>query len=231
MKASSRIPEIDFLRVLALVLMIIYHFIYDLDSYTPVTIHVNTWFWALVGKLAALLFIFISGVSVAISRHPFRNSVKLFFWAFVISSVTYIGMRETYVRFGILHFLGTMMFLYPIFKKRSNGFLILFSVLAIFLGVFFTHTVSSVPWLLPLGLAYPGFTTIDYYPLFPYSGVYVLGILFYRLNYSRLRSSTSNLFIPASSLLEKMSRNSLLIYLIHQPILLFSILLVQKLAT
>lgn len=223
--SSYRIPEIDLLRSLAITLMLFYHFAYDLDVYTPAPVHIATWPWTLVGKSSALLFIFLSGVSSNLSRHFLRNGLRLLFWALIITLVTYISIHETYVYFGISHFLGCMLLLYPIFKNRSNRFLILFSTLAIILGILFNRTVGTGPWLLPFGLTYPEFASVDYYPLFPYSGVFVLGILFYRFHYATSQHSALQ-FLPP--FFEKMSRHALLIYILHQPIFLFILFVLQK---
>ncbi|AHF05704.1 heparan-alpha-glucosaminide N-acetyltransferase [Desulfitobacterium metallireducens] len=222
---ASRIPEIDLLRALALILMILYHFIYDLDFFTSAPVQVDSWYWFVEGKISAVLFIFLAGVSSGFSHHPFRNAVKILSWALIITLLTYIAMPESYIRFGILHFLGVMALLYPFLQKRSTAFLSFYSLFALILGFVLSNTYISGPWLLPLGVYYPGFSTIDIYPFFPYSGVSALGILFYRFKYvsSDLQASYS---LP--SIIEKMSKHSLLIYLIHQPILLSILFLVQK---
>lgn len=222
---SFRIPEIDLLRVLALILMILYHFIYDLDFFTSAPVQVDSWYWFVEGKISAVLFIFLAGVSSCFSHHPFRNALKILSWALIITLITYIAMPESYVRFGILHFLGIMTLLYPFLKKRSTLFLSLYALLALVLGFIFSQTVISGPWLLPLGIYYPGFSTMDIYPLFPYSGVSALGILFYRFKYS---TSTLHPSYSLPLIIEKMSKHSLLIYLIHQPILLSIIFILQK---
>lgn len=205
--------------------MILYHFVYDLDSFTSSSIQVDSWYWFLEGKISAVLFIFLAGVSSGFSRNPLRNALKILGWALVISLATYVAMPESYVRFGILHFLGVMALLYPFFQKRSTAFLSIYSALAIILGFIFMNTTISGPWLLPFGIYYPGFSTIDIYPLFPYSGVSALGILFYRMKYASTDRQVSFSLPP---IIEKMSKHSLLIYLIHQPILLVGIFLVQK---
>lgn len=206
--------------------MIVYHFVYDLDAFTSVPVHSNTLLWNLVGKSSALLFIFLSGISSNLSRHPLYNGARLLCWALIVTLVTYIGIPKMYVRFGILHFLGIMLLLYPIFKARSSIFLLIFSILAVLLGLFITHILGTVPWLLAFGLTYPGFSTIDYYPLFPYSGIFIIGIIFYRICYA---SSHNFIRLSLPPLLEKMSRHSLLIYILHQPILLLFIYMVKNL--
>ncbi|MEA4900214.1 heparan-alpha-glucosaminide N-acetyltransferase [Desulfitobacterium sp.] len=222
---SSRIPGIDIARTFALILMILYHFIYDLDAYTPAPIRVDSRNWYIMGKLSAFLFIFLAGISSGFSHHPFRKAFRILFWALIITLATYIVMPGSYVRFGILHFLGVMALLYPFLHKQSTLFLILYSILALVLGFIFSRILISGPWLLPLGIYYPGITTIDIYPLFPYSAVSALGILYYRFKFA---SSDLPVSYPLPSIIEKMSKNSLLIYLVHQPILLTIIFIAEN---
>lgn len=225
MNSSSRISEVDLLRVAALILMVLYHFVYDLDTFTPASVNSKTLPWMLVGKSAAFLFIFLSGICSNLSRHPLHNGITLLFWAFLITFITYIAFRETFVRFGILHFLGCMLLLYPIFKNRSKICLILLTFIAIILGIFFKNIFGIGAWLLPFGITYRGFTSIDYFPIFPYSGIFILGILFYRFRYAAIQNSNSYSLPP---IIEKMSRNSLPIYILHQPILLSILFIIQR---
>lgn len=225
MNSSSRIPEVDLLRVAALILMVLYHFIYDLDAFTHASVNSQTLPWMLVGKSAAFLFIFLSGICSNLSRHPLHNSITLLLWAFLITFITYIALRETFVRFGILHFLGCMLLFYPIFKNRSNIFLILLTLISIILGVLLKNIFGIGSWLLPLGITYRGFASIDYFPIFPYSGIFILGILFYRFRYAAIQNSSSFSLPP---IFEKMSRNSLPIYILHQPVLLSILFIIQR---
>jgi len=238
--SPNRFPVIDSLRTLALALMITYHLIYDLDQWTNLAVDVNNPLWFIIGKTAALLFIFLSGLSSGLSKHPLKNGLRVLFFGMIITLVTYVAFPGEYIRFGILHFLGVMMILYPLIRKLPNGVLILCSVLAIAIGLLIKDQAVNTPLLLPLGLMYPGFATMDFYPLFPYSGVTLLGVLCYRYvfaNRSKAKTPASSAEKikkkrdksgqkdaqkqrAASPMVTWVSRHSLWIYLIHQPILL-----------
>lgn len=237
---STRFPVIDSLRTLALALMITYHLVYDLDQWTGLAVDVDTPFWFIIGKIAALLFIFLSGLSSGFSKHPLKNGLRVLFFGMIITLVTYVAFPEQYVRFGILHFLGVMMLLYPLIQKLPNGVLIPGSVLAIASGLIIQDQAVNTTLLLPLGFMYPGFATMDFYPLFPYSGVTLLGVLCYRYFFAKQKGANAS--VPAAKKSKKskaksvqkdehkekaaypmvawVSRHSLWIYLIHQPILL-----------
>lgn len=205
--------------------MIIYHLVYDLDQWTTFAIDIKTPFWFSVGKTAALLFIFLSGLSSGFSKHPVKNGLRVLFFGMIITLVTYIAFPDQYIRFGILHFLGVMMLLTPLIQKLPNVVLMLGVILTIAGGSTLMGQVVDTPLLLPLGLMYPGFSTMDYYPLLPYSGVTLLGTLCYRYYFAGHKEvKKQQKRAAASPLITWVSRHSLWIYLIHQPILLAVIL-------
>lgn len=230
--SQKRIPAIDIFRTLALVLMILYHFIYDLDVWTNLPVDVDAVFWFWEGKISALLFIFLSGVSSGLSKRPEKNGIKVLLWGLVVTLVTWIALPDEYVRFGILHFLGTMMIIYPLLKRLPSPVLLFSTCLALGLGFFFKGQVVHTVVLLPLGLTYPGFNTMDYYPIFPYSGVTLLGILFYRYRFTKpnnhekhsIDSLSEHSSLLSHPIFQTISSHSLGIYLVHQPILLLIIL-------
>jgi uncharacterized membrane protein len=85
----------------------------------------------------------------------------------------------------------------------------------------------STFWLLPLGFMYAGFSSADYYPLIPYLAVFILGIIAYKLYYFQRRSFFN--FQVQSKIITGLSRNSLLIYVVHQPLILGLIMLYKHL--
>ncbi|NMA69815.1 MAG: DUF1624 domain-containing protein [Desulfitobacterium sp.] len=231
---KSRLWFVDFLRTLALCLMVLYHLIYDLDQWTNLNVQVNTPFWFVIGKTAALLFIFLSGFSYGLSKSTLKNSLKILFFASIITLVTYVLFPEQYIRFGILHFLGTMMLLFPIFKKIPTPILGLGALIVFTFSFIISDILVEGPWLLPLGFMYRGFVTMDYFPLIPYSGVTFLGIITFRLLEPKLKEKRSSLphdqtqVKKLHSSVAWISSHSLLIYLIHQPILLSIIFILKK---
>ncbi|SES87168.1 heparan-alpha-glucosaminide N-acetyltransferase [Anaerobranca gottschalkii] len=220
---GKRIWEIDFLRFLAITLMVIFHFVYDLKEFANIDIDYNLSPWKEVGKTAALLFMFVSGISSGLSKENYKRGVKVFLWGMVITIVTYILFPQNYVRFGILHFLGISMLISPFLLKINNFLLV---VLA---GVIAYNPIKGVLWenglLLPLGVMYRGYSSMDYYPLIPYLAYFILGILAYKIYYYRKKSIFP--FSLHNSLISLISQKSLWIYLIHQPVLLAGIYIVK----
>ena len=220
--------EIDVLRAVAIVLMVLFHLVYDLKEFAGVRIDYQSPLWFFIGKASALLFIFISGLSSGFSRSPVRRGLKVLFYGLGITVVTYLFMKDEYVRFGILHFLGVTMILSPLLVRLSSWTLWGLTGSSAVLGFWFKAQVLKTSLLLPFGLMYDGFGSMDYYPLFPYLAVTLLGILAYRHFYAQ-RTEPLFPFQLNSELTKWLSRNSLGIYLFHQPILLLVIFIIYRL--
>lgn len=220
---KGRIWEIDLLRAVAIVLMVVFHFVYDLNEFLGVDVEYLSGFWFWVGKAAALIFIFVSGISSGFSGKILKRGLLLLGIGLGISGVTFFVLGDMYIRFGILHFLGTCMLLYPLLKRLNA---VVLAVLAAAVA-YFTPQIGSITvktsLLLPLGIKYRGFATADYYPLFPYLAVFILGIIVYKLYYYKKRSLFT--FSLENRIISVLSKNSLLIYVLHQPMLVGGVLL------
>lgn len=222
----QRYEEIDVLRALAIVLMVVFHLVYDLNVFAGLSIDYRSPFWFLIGKVSALLFIFISGLASGFSRSPVKRGVKVLLYGMGITVVTYLFMRDEYVRFGILHFLGVSMILSPLFVRLSSWTLLGLAGSSAVLGFWFKSQLLKTSFLLPFGLMYDGFGSMDYYPLFPYLSMTFLGILAYRHFYAQ--RTEPFLALPKNpALIRWLSRNSLVIYLCHQPLLLLMIFTIK----
>ena len=146
---------------------------------------------------------------------------KAFAWGLVITGVTVCFLPNP-VFFGILHLIGAATLLsIPLLPHPwlagSLGFLILIAAYSLP-----TLNLPS-PWLLPLGIATLPFSMADYYPLVPWLGVVYLGIYLGSLAYprgTRQRGARPQPNSPIISGLILLGRNSLRIYLLHQPLLL-----------
>lgn len=246
---TNRLKSLDALRTLAIMLMLTYHTAYDLREYSGFPIDYHSPFWSSVGKTSALLFMILSGFSAGLSKNPSRRGLQVFTWGMVITLATYIFMPKTYVRFGILHFLGIGMLLSPYLLRLKPLVLLLIGVVIGITGHWAAAADVPHAWFLPLGLTYRGFSSIDYYPLFPYLSATIIGILIYKYYQhkygqhsaqtykqhsmptyrSSLDSENAALAIPKrwARLIENLSKHSLAIYLVHQPLLVGSLLLLK----
>jgi uncharacterized membrane protein len=220
---NNRVWEIDFIRFFAILLMVTFHFIFDLNEFVGVNVNYEAGFWHLVGSTSAILFIFISGISSGFSKDSFKRGLKVLGFGMIITIATYFFDKEEYIRFGILHFLGVSMMLFPLLKKINNWLLLVIGIVSFVLGRFIENMVVKTVLLLPLGFMYSGFASLDYYPLLPYISYFILGIICYKLYYFKKKSLFK--FEFNSRIVQTIAGNSLFIYLIHQPIFLLGIYL------
>jgi uncharacterized membrane protein len=80
-------------------------------------------------------------------------------------------------------------------------------------------------WLIPFGFIPTGFFSSDYFPLFPWIFMFFAGSYFGKLLLQR--KMPAFFYQTHSKLLALVGRNTLLIYLVHQPILLVILYLIS----
>lgn len=238
-RSDSRHWEIDGLRGLAVVMMVVYHLMYDLYFFGVSDAIFTSRFWFYFQRTTASLFIVLMGVSLALSYSRslqqgkevrygkfFRRGVRIFAWGLVVTAVTWLALGPALaIRFGILHFMGvSIMITYPFLRYRWPNLVL--GILLIGLGKYLQTQTFDLPWLLWLGFEPPNHSYIDYFPLIKWFGVVLLGIfagnLLYPKNDPAVRLPDLSRLWPMA-LLRWMGNRSLAIYLMHQPIL-FAIL-------
>jgi uncharacterized membrane protein len=126
------------------------------------------------------------------------------------------------VVFGILHLIGISIILaYPVIKLRYENLVL--GIVFVALGMFINKVTVGFPWLLWLGLMPARFYSIDYFPLLPWFGVVLIGVF---LGNSLYPHYTRNFNLHDFSnfavmrFLSFLGRHSLFIYLVHQPVLI-----------
>lgn len=239
-----RLVEIDALRGVAILMMVIYHLLFDLWDQGLIGVWFRSWFWVGWGLLTAVLFLSLVGVSLSLWYTDQGQKLSMpqlvmaclkkggfiLGWGLVITVVTNRFFPGQTVWFGILHLIGVSIMTSFIFLKLHSK-LSLVSLAIVVAGLVLHSFRWSTGWLLPLGFIPANFNSLDYYPLFPWMGLIVAGIGIGRKYFPQGRASKRGWEIPVSSLvnsLEFLGRHSLLIYLVHQPILLLGLWLVFK---
>ena len=232
-----RFYEIDAVRGLAIILMIIFHFFVDLDFFGVASIDLDNLFWKVFGNLVAIIFIFLVGFSLVLSysrkkaqkigfKKYLKRGAKIFSYGLIISFVTFLLFHDMFVKFGILHFIGLSIIIsYPfvkLTKKDKNGifgiFLLIMAIAVIAIGIFLNNLYFNFPYLFWVGFKPKDFASLDYFPIFPWIGVIMIGIyagnLFLKTK-PKVKELKSKLLYSFSFL----GRHSLMIYLVHQPVL------------
>jgi len=211
-----RIDELDSLRATALVMMLVLNFVTDLNHFGIMNTETgDQWWW--MARIAASLFVGISGVSYFLAHRLEYDFTKtsgrtkrLIFWAFVITIITYIFEPSAYVRFGVLHLLALASIVaFPVARKPEFALGIGLILLIIPLS-----SNSNLVWL---GLRETGFIAVDYFPLNPWLGIFFIGLALASRIYPEGKPLTEIQW-PEKWLW--FGRNTLTIYVIHQPILI-----------
>ena len=221
MEGKKRIELMDAIRGLAVLLMVIHHLFYDLVEFcgAPSWLFSNPVFDPLHFFFAGL-FIFLSGVSSNFSRSNIKRGIKALACAAVITIVT-VWMNMD-IWFGVLHLLGTCMLLYgltrPLWEKLPFWVVPVVSVAGVLLTA---HMVWGVPTETPglwmLGWITADFWSSDYFPLLPWGFVFLFGT--WAGKYVKAGRLPGWFYTAKAPRLAAVGRHSLVIYVLHQPVL------------
>jgi len=233
---KQRIWELDALRGVCILGVIIVHFCFDLVYFLGVNAHFPA-AAVFIQEYGGTIFVLLSGVCVTLGSHSVKRGAVVFGFGMLITLVTFgmyrLGMadRSIIIWFGVLHLLGVCMLLYPVYRHLPTGAMAALGAILVVLGYTVTNTVVQARWLFPLGFMYPGFASSDYFPLLPHLGWYMLGTVLGRTVY---RNKTSLLprvrqENPFVRFFCFCGRQSLWIYLGHQPILYGIVELIARL--
>jgi len=126
------------------------------------------------------------------------------------------------VAFGILHLIGISIVLaYPFLNLRFTNLVL--GVLVFGLGLYVqAGDPTGGLWLLPFGVVPEGWVMPDYRPLLPWFGVVLVGLFAGNVVYGdgrRPKGIPDPAPVPVRPLLP-LGRNSLAIYLVHQPVMI-----------
>jgi uncharacterized membrane protein len=230
----DRFWEVDAARGVAIIMMIVYHTAYDLDTLGGYDFQSTSGYWALFADLTAGLFLFLVGVSLAISRartsltgwrlfgkYLARGSRILTYG--VVLTFVFLALGMGVVAFGILHLIGVSIILaYPFLRLRSTNLVLGTLIFLAGQYILAQDPGSQSFWLLPFGIVPEGVIMPDYRPLLPWFGVVLIGLFFGNVVYGDGRRPAvleDKAPMLARPLLPP-GRNSLFIYLIHQPVII-----------
>ena len=225
---KKRIWELDALRGICILGMLVVHILFDLILF-------DLWqpgkqiggIYRFLTQWGGILFLLLSGICVTLGSHPIRRGAVVLASGFLCTLVTWGGYRldmmdkGIVIYFGVLHCLGICMLLWPLFKKLPLWALAVLAIAMIALGYGIESYRVKGMWLVWLGLLPQGFVSGDYFPLLPNLGYFLLGAMggltLYRNKTSLLpRISGQNAVLR---FFRACGRYSLHIYLLHQPVI------------
>lgn len=234
---QKRYYLIDSIRGFALINMVLFHLLYDIFMiYSPSKGWALNPFTIAWERMICFTFITVSGISLNFSRKPIKRGVIVFLISVGITAVTYFFMPSELIIFGILSFLGFAMIVCGALKNLLNrvnsliGTIASLLLFAVFYGLperyfgFFGIKIFDLPSqmyqfniLAPFGLPSPGFRSSDYFPIFPWIFLFVFGFFLWKLIREH---GTDRFFTLKVPFLDLVGRHSLIIYIVHQPIIM-----------
>lgn len=238
MEKNKRFAELDLLRGLAVLGMIVFHAFYVLDFYSVLQNEMYEGGFLLLARTVQIGFIGLTGVSLALSylrsnakgesMHAFRmkhikRGLIVIGLGFLITLMTLFFIPDRFVRFGILHMLGLGIVFFAFFAHKKYlslalGVGFIFATLLI-KGTFTYSGALGYVWY-ALGLTgYGKGNAIDYFPVLPWFALISFGAFFGHLLYGKNpRKGFLDCKTPSAILF--LSKHSLIIYLIHVPLII-----------
>jgi len=238
---ENRFWEIDFMRGVAIIMMVSYHSAFTLYYFDAFSIEVNKGYWRILGRSTAIIFILLVGISLTLSYSKTKHfkskkemwvkyilrGVKIISWGLLITLITFIFLKEDYVRFGILHFIGLSIILgFPLIRYKIINLII--GSASILIGFYLESISISSSLLIWVGIHPNSFYTIDYFPLFPWFGLILFGIFLGNILYGGYKRAFNLPDLSNVSLVKFftfMGRNSLILYLLHIPFIIIVMVL------
>ncbi len=241
-KGRCRAFELDVLRGLALLMMVLHHFIFDLRYILNLDVFAfqdTQWFVLILRPFFVNVFILVSGICCTFSRNNTKRGLRLLAVALALTATTVVFSAlapvNFYIIFNVIHILAIGILLYAgltwIERRKNRSLPFIDAALLLIAGVVFwmPRVLTLWPfavsyWTIPLGLLPQGlFQMDDYLPLFPWLGYFLLGAEIGRIVYPFRQSAFRQppaWLLAAVKPLEFLGRHSLLVYVLHQPILL-----------
>ena len=163
-------------------------------------------------------------------------------FAVILSYLTYLTHGYKFIKFGILHFAAVAII---IMMWGVNSQVLNFVIALVVIGLFFSKgpianflSRKSHPLFgFIMGLGYPSYYSMDYFPLVPWLGLIAIGIILGNVVYKnyqrqflinkRLENFLMNNKNPISLIIRECGKYSFLIYLLHIPILYFILKIIQ----
>lgn len=233
---NTRMWEIDTLRGIAVIMMICFHTLYDLNYFQYISINLHDNYFLVYVYFTASLFLVLVGISMTLSYSKAKKTFtkSKLFWKFLsrglfifclgllITFVSWLYLPKGFIIFGILHCIGISIILaYPFIRYVIQPFILGLFFIAI--GIFLKTLIFDFSWLVWLGFIPYNFYTVDYFPLLPWLGFVLIGISIGNILYENslrkfvLKDKTSLKIIKITTFL---GRHSLIIYFLHQIILI-----------
>lgn len=236
--SQKRVGMLDLLRGGAMILVIAYHLLFDL--LTIAALPLPRWLTpgepVMEGVHIGFLWVLfvVSGICSGYSRNLLRRGVLLYLIGCAITLVTVLWVPDFVIVFGVLSCFGVCMVITALCAKWLDRVpwpvltvlgVVLWLVFADFsagvLHLGFKDVSISLPnveYLYPIGVQSDTFFSQDYFPIIPFYFMFLAGRGLY---HPIAKGSFPKWFYHAHCRpIEWIGRHSLIIYAVHQPILI-----------
>ncbi len=224
---KRRIWELDAFRGICIIGVIFVHLVFDVTVlFRLADWRMPAWF-ALVQNWGGVLFVVLSGICVTLGRKSLLRGATALSCGMLITAVTFgmyklnMASADIIIYFGVLHCLGVCMMAWALFRRLPTWALLGIGIPIVLIGMAINFLPTCTPpcWT-QFGLMYPGGGG-DYFPLLPQLGFFLLGAVLGRTIYAKKETlfPKVNAQNPILRFFTFCGRQSLWIYLLHQPIL------------
>ena len=234
----GRFDRLDALRGAAIVWMVSYHFIFDLNHFgfiDPRQDFYQAPLWTLQRSAIVSLFLFCAGFGQAVAvaggqswRRFWRRWAQVAAGALAVSVGSAIMFPHSWISFGVLHGIALMLIIVRL-TRRAGAWLWPLGLIAIVMpqvvaAPLFDHRYSN--WV---GLVTHKPITEDWVPVLPWLGVMWWGCAAGQWVLAQRRGWITGDVPSGLTMLARLGRWSLTIYLVHQPVLIGAIAAARRL--
>lgn len=227
--APPRIAAIDAARGFAVYVMALYHLAWDLNDFRFTQFDLfGDPFW--LGARTAILssFLFLAGLSMVLADGRgrgmtafWRRWIAIVIGAGLVSLGTWFVFPKVYVFFGVLHCIAIASLLVLPFLQLPGWCALIAGVVVWFLPQLISAPLFDHDWLQWLGFVTQMPESVDYVPVFPWTGVMLLGIAYGHWRGAQAAGPLTD-WSPANAATAAtawVGRHSLVVYILHQPLL------------
>ncbi|MEM7693197.1 MAG: heparan-alpha-glucosaminide N-acetyltransferase [Pseudomonadota bacterium] len=238
---ASRLVVVDLIRGLAILGVVLFHLVWDLDlyGYLPGGLASHP-VWIAFGRILATAFMVLVGVGIVLAHNQgfrmrafARRVFIIALAAMVVSVATLLAFPHAFVYFGILHAIVAASVLGALLLRLDAATLAQLGVFVVLLGLMASFDTFNSRWLAWIGFSSDTPQSLDFVPLFPWFGATLFGMAGAKCGVPHILEkglyNARKMRLVRALMLA--GRESLAIYLIHQPLLLGSIELTRRLTS
>lgn len=235
---AQRFDRLDALRGAAIVWMVVFHFCFDLNHFgwlQPPHNFSRDLLWTGQRTLIVSLFLLCAGAGQALALQAglswprfWRRWAQVAGCALLVSAGSALMFPRSWISFGVLHGMALMLVLARLAAPLGWRLWPL-GALLVLLPMVVQHEVFDSRWTNWVGLVTRKPVTEDYVPLLPWLGVMLWGLAAGQWLLAHARQQLAAPLPPVLAPLATLGRWPLLVYMLHQPLLIGALGAVQAL--